>query len=111
MLAFPFFERVPDQSIIIGNNGEKYERLIATRGTDYLLVYNHTGAPMKINLDKISGKSKKAWWYSPRDGSLSYIGVFEGATASFKPAGTHKKGNDWVLILTDSSKDHAQKIE
>ena len=31
MLAMPYFERVPDQSIIL-DNGEKYERLIATRG-------------------------------------------------------------------------------
>ena len=39
MLSLPYFERVPDQSIIAGENGERYNRLLATRGNDYLLVY------------------------------------------------------------------------
>lgn len=26
MLTFPFFERVPDQSVIAGTNGERYDR-------------------------------------------------------------------------------------
>lgn len=59
ILAFPFFERVADQSCIAGNNGTKYERLIATRGNDYMLVYNYTGRPMQIDLSKIHGKTKR----------------------------------------------------
>ena len=30
MLSLPYFERVPDQSIIAGENGERYNRLLAT---------------------------------------------------------------------------------
>ena len=26
MLRFPFFERIPDQSVIAGTNGERYDR-------------------------------------------------------------------------------------
>lgn len=66
ILAFPYFERIPDQTIISGQNGERYDRVIATRGEDYLLVYNHTGCPMEIDLDKISGEKKNVWWYSPK---------------------------------------------
>ncbi len=32
MLSLPYFERVPDRSIIAGENGERYNRLLATRG-------------------------------------------------------------------------------
>lgn len=32
ILAFPYFERIPDQTIISGQNGERYDRVIATRG-------------------------------------------------------------------------------
>lgn len=106
ILAFPFFERIPDQSIIAGKNGEKYERLIATRGEDYLLVYNYTGRTMEINIDKISGKTKKAWWYSPRNGNVTYIGEFNSKTITVKPEGSQTDGNDWVLIVADSSKDY-----
>ena len=31
MLTFPYFERVPDQSVIAGTNGNRYDRAIATR--------------------------------------------------------------------------------
>ena len=110
ILAFPFFERIPDQSIIAGKNGEKYERLIATRGKDYLLVYNYTGKSMEINIDKISGKSKKAWWYSPRNGSLSYIGTYSSKAITVNPEGSPVNGNDWVLIVTDSSKSYLSQF-
>lgn len=110
MLAFPFFERIPDQSLIAGENGVKYERLIATRGEDYALIYNYTGREMQINLTKISGKSKKAWWYSPSNGRLFYIGEFKSKTATFQPQGRQINGNDWVLIITDASKEYAQKL-
>lgn len=106
ILAFPFYERVPDQSCIAGENGTKYERLIATRGNDYMLIYNYTGRSMQVNLNKISGKTKKAWWYSPRNGSLSYIGEFSSNTATFQPEGGHINGNDWVLIITDANKNY-----
>lgn len=58
MLTFPFFERMPDQSVIAGTNGERYDRAIATRGNDYLLVYNYSGRPMQIDLSKISGAKR-----------------------------------------------------
>ena len=61
MLSFPYFERVPDQSIIVGKNGVKYDRLIATRGKDYMLIYNYNSNVMKIDLRKISGKKKLLW--------------------------------------------------
>jgi hypothetical protein len=72
MMAFPYIERIPDQTIIVDNgivgdlinphgtgtlstlqyanfSVEKYNRLVATRGEDYLLVYNYTGRPMQID--------------------------------------------------------------
>lgn len=110
MLAFPFFERMPDQSCIADENGEKYERLIATRGNDYMLVYNYTGRPMKIDLSKINGKSKKAWWYCPRNGNLSYIGEFASTIQTFRPEGGHRNGNDWVLIITEADKEYVKSI-
>ena len=111
MLAFPFFERVADQSCIAGNNGTKYERLIATRGNDYMLVYNYTGRPMKIDLSKIHGKTKKAWWYSPRNAELSYIGEFSSKVETFQPEGGHSNGNDWVLILTDGTRKYIEALQ
>lgn len=102
MLAFPYMERVPDQSVLDGPNGERYERLIATRGKNYLMVYTYTGAPIRVKLDKISGRTKKAWWYSPRTGELTFIDEVTGVVAEFVPEGRRMAGNDHVLIVTDS---------
>lgn len=109
MLAFPFFERVPDQSVIAGVNGERYDRAIATRGNDYLLVYNYTGRPMEIDLGKISGAKKNVWWYSAKDGKLEYIGEFDNKVTTFQHDSGYISGNDQVLIAVDAAKDYIGK--
>jgi hypothetical protein len=101
MLAFPFFERIPDQSVIAGANGTQYERVIATRGKDYILVYNYTNRLVEIDMTGISGAEKKAWWYSPIDGHTEYIGEFACGTHAFSHDSGYRAGNDWVLIITD----------
>lgn len=106
ILAFPYFERVPDQTLI-HNNGERYDRAVATRGNDYMLVYNYSGRPMKLDLTKISGARKKCWWFNPRNGALEYIGEFESNGAqAFQADVAYMAGNDRVLIAIDSSKEY-----
>ena len=106
MLTFPYFERVPDQSVIAGTNGNRYDRAIATRGKDYLLVYNYSGNPMSVDLTKISGAKKKVWWYSPKDGKLSFIGEFDSKITPFLYDGSYNRDNDQVLIAVDSNKNY-----
>nr|WP_320060253.1 glycoside hydrolase family 140 protein [uncultured Bacteroides sp.] len=109
ILTFPYFERIPDQSIIAGINGERYDRAIATRGNDYLLVYNYTGRPMDIDLSKISGSKKNVWWYSAKDGKLEYVGEFDSKVVNFQHDSGYCSGNDQVLIAVDSSKNYVEK--
>lgn len=109
ILTFPFFERVPDQSVIAGKNGIRYDRVIATRGKDYMLVYNYSGIPMQIDLTKIEGARKSAWWYAAKSGKLTYIGEFENKVTSFQFDGGYNSGNDQVLIVTDTSAGYVQK--
>ena len=106
MLTFPFAERIPDQSIIAGTNGERYDRVIATRGDDYLLVYNYSAKPMSIDLTKISGDKKKVWWMNPADGSLTFLGEYDNAVADFSYDAAYLRGSDRVLIAVDASKDY-----
>ena len=99
MLAFPYADRVGDQTLVI-DNGEKYDRIVATRGKDYLLAYNHTGRPMSIDLGKISGKEKNVWTMDPTDGSLSYLGKTKDRHYKLMPA----SGEDLIVIAIDSDK-------
>lgn len=110
MLAFPFFERIPDQTVIAGQNGERYDRAIATRGKDYLLVYNYTARPMQVDLSKISGAKKKCWWFNPKNGELQFIGEFDSKIIIFVLDIAYNAGNDRVLIAVDSVKDYVSNL-
>ena len=100
MLSRPYLESVPDQSLIAGENGEKYNRVLATRGKNYAFVYNYTGKDFEVNMGKIEGDKVKASWFNPRDGETTEIGEFDNkGTKKFNPPGEEEEGNDWVLIL------------
>ena len=109
MLSLPYFERVPDQSIIAGENGERYNRLLATRGNDYLLVYNYNCVPMKLDLRKVSGSRKNVWWMDAANGQLEYIGEFDNKIITFAPQKATRGISDGVFIAIDASKDYLKK--
>ena len=99
ILSKPYFERVPDQSLI-AENGERYDRLLATRGKDYALIYTWNGRDMKINMGKIGGAKVNASWYDPRTGQTKVLGKIENkGIKTFNPPGEVRNGNDWVLVL------------
>ncbi len=109
ILSFPYFERIPDQSAVIGN-GTKYNRLAVTRGSDYLLVYNYNSDPMKVDLGKISGDKKNVWWMNAATGELTYIGEFDNGIKTFYQQNPHRGiPDDGVLIAIDSSKSYLGK--
>lgn len=108
MLAFPYFERIPDQSIVV-DNGRQYERLAATRGSDYLMVYNYTSRDMKIDLRFISGEKKKVWWMSASTGQLTWLGEHANKVITFRPEKLETGIQDGVLIAIDASKTYLTK--
>lgn len=101
MLSLPYFERVPDQSIVI-DNGIQYDRLAATRGKSYLMVYNYTSRSMKVDLNKISGAKKRVWWMDAATGGLTYLGEYDSKVLTFRPHKTRQDVEDGVLIAIDS---------
>ncbi len=116
--AFPYFERRGDQQLLCGENGERYARVIATRGEDYALVYSCTDAPFTVDLRRLAGRTKRAWWYSPRTGRLYPIGTLRGDKATFRPAeapiedfGNGSVGEDWAVIIADAEKEYTKTLE
>jgi len=100
MLSKPYFDRIPDQSLV-ADNGEKYNRVIATRGKDYAFAYTFNGRSFKVHLGKTAGDKIKAAWFNPRDGKSIGIGEFDNkGIKEFDPPGSQKDGNDWVLVLS-----------
>ena len=110
ILSFPYFERIPDQSVIAGKNGTKYNRLLATRGNDYILIYNYNSVPMKVDLTKVTGEKKNVWWFDAATGKLTYIGEFDNKVITFSQQNPHYGiPNDGVLIAVDATKNYLTK--
>ncbi len=106
MLSLPFFERVPDQSVLIDNLGVRYDRTVATRGKDYILAYSYTAAPITVDFTKISGARKKVWWYLPKSGRLAFAGTFDNGVHTLRYDISYGSGNDCVLVIVDADKHY-----
>ena len=111
MLTFPYIDRVPDQKAILGKNGTGYDRLIATRGKDYILVYDYNGVPMRIDLTLITGSKKNVWWMDASNGELTFIGTRSGKQLELMPAKNAGEAKDGVLIVVDASKDYLSPMQ
>ena len=110
----PFLTRIPADDVIVTGRvptsvpGSGRYRFIATRDTDrsYAMVYAPVGRPFRVRLDAIAGKSVRAWWFNPRDGSAKPAGTFAAkGEQDFTPP---DRGEllDWVLVLDDEGKNY-----
>ena len=99
MLGRSYFDRIPDQSMIV-DNGERYERVIATRAKNYAMFYVYNGREFKVEIKKLQFIPGKAIWFNPRIGETKTISEYRNTTVvNFDPPGEKENGNDWVLIL------------
>jgi len=99
ILSKSYFDRVPDQSLII-DNGEKYDHILATRGKGYAMCYVYNARDFKVALNKLNFRPAKATWFRAADGQVMAIKNYAyAATKIFSPPGQKANGNDWVLIL------------
>lgn len=100
MLSRPYLSRVPDQSVLVGDAGTGADHARATRCSDgsYLMVYLPSGKAVTVDLAKLSGTEKRAWWFDPRTGTAASIAV-TGQT--FTPP---REGTDWVLVIDDAAR-------
>jgi Protein of unknown function (DUF4038)/Putative collagen-binding domain of a collagenase len=106
ILSRPYETRISDQSLIKSEVGKTYVDLIyTTRNEDgaYAMIYLPQNKPVSIDVSKISGSMKNAWWFDPRTGKSTPIKSIKGkSTQLFTPP---TEGKDWVLVIDDASKN------
>lgn len=101
MLSRPYFSRVAAPELILSEKGSTYlDQIIATMDENgsYAMIYLPENKAVRVDLGKIAGKRKKAWWYDPRTGKAVKAKHRSGL---FEPPQT---GQDWVLVIDDASK-------
>lgn len=104
MLSRPYFNRVIDASLVVGNPGKDYlDLVIATRDENksYAMVYLPINGSITVSLSPISGKKKNVWWFNPRNGEVTAVKSVQGKKATFTTPDT---GRDWVLVIDDATK-------
>lgn len=102
----PFLRRLPDQSLLVSDQGSGTDHVRATRADDgsYAFVYSGSGGPLRVDLGKLSGTSVCAYWYDPRTGTAQSAGQFPtGEEKEFTPPSSGE-GHDWVLVLDDADR-------
>lgn len=103
ILSRPSAIRVNDQSLVAGDEGEKHNRILVTRGEGWIAAYNYTGRDFTMKLDGAAGSHLKASWLNPRTGEINPAGAHPGSGSfTFNPPGDPAPGNDWVLVLEDA---------
>ncbi len=93
-----FLDRVPDQSLIVGNyTGSNY--MVATRGKCYVMVYCPNGLKVRVAMGAIEGDDVKTSWYDPRSGQFRSLSVCKNKGEIIFTPPSSGRGNDWVLVL------------
>jgi hypothetical protein len=97
----PFLTRVPDQSILASDPGQRGCHVRAARDAHgrYAMVYVPNTQTVDVRLDAVKGRTVDGWWFDPRRGSATRLGPFQASgVRSFTPP---EDGPDWVLVLDD----------
>jgi hypothetical protein len=105
MESRPLLNRVPDQSLVVGGQGEKGRYITAFRDSanSYAMIYIPVGMNIAVNTSFIKNKMVNVWWFNPRNAEVKKIGAKERAQVmSFTPPELGEE-KDWVLVLDDPS--------
>jgi uncharacterized protein DUF4038/collagenase-like protein with putative collagen-binding domain len=104
----PWHELIPDEKheVVVDGLGEfrGLDYLAAARTADgaTVIAYLPTARTFTVEMNKIAGKTAKAWWFNPRTGKSNSIGEFPtSGKKQFLPPGE----GDWVLVLDDASRN------
>ena len=106
MLSLPYFNRFPDQEMLVSDAGKEGSHIQATRSSDgsYALIYlPQANQSVQVDFRSLSG-SIQARWFDPRNGQLFDIGEF--AHAGVHQFVSPQAGPDWVLVLQSNLMHH-----
>jgi hypothetical protein len=96
----PFFDRIPDDALVVGDAGVGAAHINATRGADgsFAFVYLPRGGSVEVDLSTLSGPGT-AWWFDPRTGAATKTADHPGSGIQGYRAPSSGIDDDWVLVL------------
>lgn len=90
-----------DISEFLPDQGNGYNRILATKGYDYILFYTFTGRSILLPSIFLTGKGWTARWFNPKNG-LKRDAIYEKSEDAYRFVAEWEvaNGNDWVLEIT-----------
>jgi hypothetical protein len=102
MLSRPYFDRIPDQSLIADNQVEDETFVVATKSKvgGYAFFYFPTGKSIRVNLESFKNQKLNFSWFDPRTGvQMDYPLPIKNPQIQQVTPPSSGRGNDWVLIV------------
>jgi hypothetical protein len=104
MESRPMISRIPFQEIVL-NPGDEYDRIVATRGEGYLMVYTAMGNSIDLDGKLLSAEWYTGWWFDPRSGKAISLGKIGRKDRLSFLAPSRGPGFDWILVLDEAGKN------
>ncbi|NMI00255.1 DUF4038 domain-containing protein [Pseudonocardia sp. K10HN5] len=103
MESRPYRHAVPGRRVLSGDVGSGPDRIAATvaENGSYLMAYTAAGRPIEVDLDALTGSTARPYWFDPRTGAATELGVLRSAGRAAFPPPDGERGQDWVLVLDD----------
>jgi hypothetical protein len=104
----PWYQLVPDQSVISSGQGDGEDHIQAARAEDgsFVVAYLPHGGEIGVYMDKVTGKKVKARWFDPRNGKWRDLGKYPNKGTRKFVAPTKGDREDWILVLDDTKKSY-----
>jgi hypothetical protein len=103
----PYFSRIPDQKLIASDPGSGGLHIRATRdaeGTYAFVYFPMNDMTARIDLSRLNSRKIRAWWFDPRTGVGTLIGMLD--TAKQSEFRSPPYGPDWVLAIEAAEADY-----
>jgi len=106
----PFLNRVPDQTIIAGGQGETGEYSVAFRdgAGSYMMIYIPFGKTISINTSIIKSMKLNGWWVNPRTAEVTGAGLIKNGIKIDFTTPTPGINNDWVLVIDNPESKYSK---
>jgi len=104
MLSQPYFDRIPDQSLLVKVQKDDENFIASTRSKEggYAFLYFPTGQSTLLDLSSLKSKNHLSW-YDPRTGVSIPEKEVRTSTGNLEVnPPSSGRGNDWVLVIKSS---------
>ena len=102
----PWQKLEPAQEIVLGPNapGDGFVRAALASDHSFAMVHCPRGEGIAVDQSRLGALDVTSWWFDPRYGTAYRIHQGVGTGLQFFTPPTSGRGNDWILVIEDSSR-------